>query len=104
MPKDSEVNARRGKIPIGFQLYTARGEFSRNVPRTIKNIGAMGYAGVEFWNYAGTAKGYKKYSTRELREMLEENQIKCCGIHLKLKALAPHNLERTIENSQVLGN
>ena len=42
------------KIPIGFQLYTVRGEFARNVPDTLKTLGQIGYQAVEFWAYAGT--------------------------------------------------
>src|SRR5258705_319506 len=95
---------RSAKIPIGFQLYTVRGEFSRNVPETLKQIANMGYKAVEFWGYAGTPNVYQKYSAQELRKLLDDNGLKCCGIHLELKALAMENLTRTIENNQVLGN
>src|SRR5689334_15455141 len=49
-------------IPIGFQLYTVRGEFSRNVPGTLKTLGQIGYKGVEFWGYAGTLNVYHRYT------------------------------------------
>jgi len=95
---------RSGPIPIGFQLYTVRGEFSRNVPDTLKQIAGLGYKAVEFWGYAGTPNVYQKYSAQELRKLLDENGLKCCGIHMELKAIALENLTRTIENNQVLGN
>lgn len=91
-------------IPIGFQLYTVRGEFSRNVPETLKTLGQLGYQGVEFWGYGGTPNIYEKYSASELRKLLDADGLKCCGMHLELKALAKDNLQRTIENNQVLGN
>ena len=91
-------------IPIGFQLYTVRGEFSRDVPKTLKTLGELGYAGVEFWGYAGTPNVYQKYSAVELRKLLDQNGLRCCGMHMELKALKPENLERTIENNRVLGN
>jgi sugar phosphate isomerase/epimerase len=91
-------------IPIGFQLYTVRGEFSRNVPETIKALSQIGYRGVEFWGYAGTPNVYQQYSAAELRKMLDDHGLKCCGMHLELKALAKDNLKRTIENNQALGN
>ena len=50
------------KIPIGFQLYTVRGEFSRDVPGTLKKLAELGYKAVEFWGYAGTPNVYQKYS------------------------------------------
>ncbi len=95
---------RANPIPIGFQLYTVRGEFSRNVPQTLKALGQLGYKAVEFWGYGGTPNVYQQYSASELRKLLDENDLKCCGMHLELKALAKDNLKRTIENNQALGN
>ena len=91
-------------IPIGFQLYTVRGEFSRDVPGTLKKLGQMGYQGVEFWGYGGTPKVYQQYSAADLRKLLDDNGLKCCGIHLDLKALSEDRLKQTIENNRVLGN
>jgi sugar phosphate isomerase/epimerase len=91
-------------IPIGLQLYAVRGEFSRDVPGTIERVGKLGYAGVGFWGYGGTPKVYTEYSAAELRKMLDGNGLKCCGIHLDLKALSGDGLKRTIENNAVLGN
>src|SRR6266508_5603403 len=83
-------------ISIGFQLYTVRGEFARNVPATLKTLGGLGYQGVEFWGYGGTPNVYQQYSAAELRKLLDEHGLKCCGMHLELKALAKENLGRTI--------
>ncbi len=91
-------------IPIGFQLYTVRGELSRDVPGTIKKIGQLGYKGVEFWGYGGTPDVYQNYSAAQLRKLLDDAGLACCGMHLELKALAKDNLNRTIENNRVLGN
>ncbi|HWH69149.1 MAG TPA: TIM barrel protein, partial [Candidatus Sulfotelmatobacter sp.] len=93
-----------GALPIGFQLYTLRGEFARNVPGTLKQVAQIGYSAVEFWGYGGTPNVYQQYSAKQLRALLDENGLKCCGMHLELKALAKDNLQRTIENNQILGN
>src|SRR5262249_7153157 len=64
MTLDETISSAAGKttpIPIGFQLYTVRGEFSRDVPKTLKTLGELGYAGVEFWGYTGTPDVYQKY-------------------------------------------
>ena len=92
------------KIPIGFQLYTVRGAFARNVPDTLKRLGQLGYKGVEFWGYAGTPNVYQKYSAADLRKLLDDSGLKCCGMHMDLKALAKENLQHTIENNQALGS
>jgi len=91
-------------IPIGFQLYTVRGEFARDVPGTLKRLGQLGYKAVEFWAYAGTPNVYQSYSAAELRKFLDDSGLQCCGMHLELKALATENLKRTIENNKILGS
>jgi sugar phosphate isomerase/epimerase len=93
-----------GRIPICFQLYAVRGEFARDVPGTLKALAQIGYKAVEFWGYAGTPNIYQKYSASELRKWLDDNGLKCCGIHMELKAIAKDNFDRTIENNQTLGN
>jgi sugar phosphate isomerase/epimerase len=91
-------------IPIGFQLYTVRGEFARDVPGTLNTLAQIGYRGVEFWGYDGTPEVYQKYTAAQLRKMLDQCGLKCCGMHMNLKALSSENLPRTIENNQALGS
>jgi sugar phosphate isomerase/epimerase len=91
-------------VSIGFQLYTVRGELARNLPQTIKTLAQIGYHGVEFWDYSGTPRVYQQYSAADLRKILEENGLKCCGMHVTLQALAEDKLQRTIETNQTLGN
>jgi sugar phosphate isomerase/epimerase len=89
---------------IGFQLFTARGELEKNVPGTIKTLAQIGYRGVEFWDYSGAPNVYQNYSAAALRKILDDNGLKCCGMHVTLEALSNDNLKRTIENNQTLGN
>jgi sugar phosphate isomerase/epimerase len=103
-PTLSSAAAQGKLIPIGFQLYTVRGEFEKDVPGTLKALGQMGYQGVEFWGYAGTPKVYRDYSGADLRRILDDNGLKCCGMHLELGALSGDKLKRTVENDQALGN
>src|ERR1044071_6569549 len=79
-------------VQIGFQLYTVRGEFSHDVPGTLKKLAEIGYKAVEFWGYSGTPAVYQEYSAAELRKFLDDCGLKCCGMHLDLKALAKENL------------
>jgi len=99
------LSAEQTKIvSIGFQLYTVRAELARNVPDTINNLAQIGYRGVEFWDYAGTPNVYQHYSGAELRKILDDNGLKCCGMHVKLEALSGDKLKRAIEINQILGN
>ena len=92
------------KLPIGLQLYAVRGEFSRDVPGTLKEVRRMGYEGVELFGYSGTPNVYGDYSAKQLRQLLDEHGLKCCGIHLQKRALEADRLELTIENNKILGN
>ncbi len=93
-----------GAIPIGLQLFAVRGAFAKSVPDTLKSISQIGYKGVEFWGYKGTPTVYQQYTAAQLRKMLDDLGLKCCGIHLALEALSGDNLKQTIENNLVLGN
>lgn len=92
------------KIPIGLQLYTVRGAFTKDVPGTLKKVAELGYRGVEFWGYNGTPNIFQNYSAQQLRQILDENKLRCCGIHTTVGALKPENLERTVANNKTLGN
>ena len=107
--RKGKKGATAAKISIGCQLYAVRQEFVKNVTGSLKTLAQMGYAGVEFWGYRGTKGVYKDgagkdLSATELRALLDENNLKCCGIHLNVAALQDANLATTIENNRILGN
>lgn len=85
------------KIPIGLQLYSVRHECEKDLPRVIKAVADMGYKGVEF-------AGYYKRSAAELRKLLDDHGLVCCGTHTPRPTLNPDQLEATIEFNKTLGN
>ena len=91
------------KIPIGLQLWAVRGEFTRDVPGTLKTASGLGFQGVEFWGYGGTPNVFQGYSAKDLRKILDDCGLQCCGIHLQVKALEPGQFDQTVENCQTLG-
>ena len=100
----AEGASRAKKIPIALQLYAVRGDFARDVAGTLKAVSKLGYEGVEFWGYAGTPNVFQEYSAKQLRKLLDDNGLKCCGMHHQLKALEPQQLAATVENNRILGN
>lgn len=92
------------KIPIGLQLFSVRGECSNDLPATLKAVSDIGYVGVEPWGYGGDKLEWMGWSVKDIRKMLDDNGLKCCGIHLSTGALLGDNLSRTIELNQELGN
>ena len=92
------------KIPIGLQLFSVRGECERDLPATIRAVAELGYEAVEPWGYGGDELAWMGYPASDLRTMLDDSGLACCGIHLRTDALLGDNLARTIELNQTLGN
>ena len=85
------------RIPIGLQLYSVRGDCAEDLPGVLKAVAEMGYEGVEFAGYHGR-------NAEELRKLLDDNGLKCCGTHTGLNTVLPENLEGTIAFNKTLGN
>ena len=94
--KQAAKQAKR-QAPIGLQLYSVREDCKRDLPGTIAAVGKMGYDGVEFASY------YDR-SAEDLRKMLDDNGLVCCGTHTGLDTLLEDNLAKTIEFNKILGN
>jgi len=71
-------------IPMGLQLYSVRSECARDLPGTLKAVAKMGYDGVEFAGYYG-------YSAQDIRKLLDDFGLKCCGTHTSLASLLSEN-------------
>lgn len=89
--------AAAGKIPIGLQLYSVRNELKKDLPGVIAGVAKLGYQGVEF-------AGYYDRKADELRKILDQNGLKCCGTHTSLASITGDALQATVEFNQTLGN
>ena len=87
----------KGKLPVGVQLYSVRADCAKDLPGTVAKVAEIGYDGVEF-------AGYYDYSAKDLRKILDDNGLKCCGTHTQMDTLSKENLQATIEFNQTLGN
>lgn len=93
---EAEAPAKK-KIPIGLQLYTVRDECGKDFPGTVAAVAKMGYAGVDFAGYYGK-------TAQQLKQLLDDNGLKCCGSHIGLGEMQGDRLARTIEFHKTLGN
>jgi sugar phosphate isomerase/epimerase len=82
---------------IAVQLYSVRDDCQKDLPGTIEQVAAMGYAGVEFAGYYG-------YSAQELRAMLDANGLLAAGTHIGVEAFQPTAFENTVTFNRKLGN
>ena len=85
------------RIPVALQLYSVRNEFAKDPRRTLKAVAAMGYEGVEFF-------AAPQHPARDLRAMLEEAGLPCCGWHTPFNLVQDDRLAETIAFNQTLGN
>jgi sugar phosphate isomerase/epimerase len=92
-----ETPSRRKRIPIGLQLYSVRDDCRKDLPGVLRAVAAMGYEGVEF-------AGYYDYKAADMRKLLDDNKLKCCGTHTGLNTLMGDELNATIEYNKVIGN
>ncbi|MDB5292338.1 MAG: Sugar phosphate isomerase/epimerase [Phycisphaerales bacterium] len=99
LPAIAFAEDTRKRIPIGLELYSVRNELGKDFTGVIEAVGKMGYAGVEFAGYYGWDK-----RPAELRRLLDDNGLKCCGTHTHLDTLEGDNLKKTIELHKTLGN
>lgn len=84
-------------IPIGLQLYSVRDDCARDLPGTLAAVARMGYTGVEFYTF-------NDHKAQDVRTMLDDLGLVCCGAHVGLATLLGDALKRTVEYHQTLGN
>ncbi len=93
----SWADTAKKKIPIGLQLYSVRQDAAKDLPGVLKAVAEMGYEGVEFAGYYG-------HSAQDIRKLLDDNGLKCCGTHTGLNTLFPENFDATVEFNKTIGN
>ena len=85
------------KPKVGLQLYSVRNECGKDLAGTVAAVAKIGYKGVEFAGYYGK-------SAADLKKMLDDNGLVCCGTHTGFDTLTGDNLAKTIEFNKTLGN
>ena len=85
------------KTEYGIQLYSVEDYINETSLREgIKAVAEMGYKYVEFCEFHG-------HTAKEIREMLEEFNLKCSGSHIWIEGLYPENFDKTVEFHKTLG-
>jgi len=88
-------------VPVGLQLFSIRhacqANDGRDFPAVLAEVARMGYQGVEF-------AGYYPGSAAEIRKMLDDAGLVCCGAHVMIDKLLGDELEPTVAFHRELGN
>ena len=85
------------KVPIGLQLYSVREDAAKDLPAVLDLVAQAGYAGVDF-------AGYYDYAADDLRKLLDERGLKCCGCHTGIQTIQDDQLQATIDFALTIGN
>jgi sugar phosphate isomerase/epimerase len=93
----AKLGLAAGKVPIGVQLYSVRHDCEKDLPGTLKAIKGFGYEAVEFAGYYGR-------SAADLKKLLDDNGLRCCGTHTGLDTLEGDALAKTVEFNKGIGN
>ncbi len=93
----AQAAARGKKIPVGLQLYSIRNLCEKDTAGMLKAVSQIGYRGVEFAGYYG-------HSAKELRKMLDDNDLVACGTHTTYESVLGDKLKETIEFNRTIGN
>jgi len=102
VPKTAHADAPTPKrVPIGIELYAVRHELARDLPKTLRTVGAYGYETVEFFApYLGWTIPYAK----TVRTMLDDLGLRCYSTHNGMGSLVPgETMTKAIEINQILG-
>jgi len=86
---------------IGLELYSVRGELSRDLPNTLKTVAGFGYEVVEFYSpYFKWTPAYAK----DVRAQLDDLGMRCYSTHNGFESFTPgDNIAHAIELNQILG-
>jgi sugar phosphate isomerase/epimerase len=95
------ASAHARKHRIGLELYSVRGELTRDLPNTLNTVAGFGYEVVEFYSpYFKWTPAYAK----DVRAQMDDLGLRCYSTHNGFESITPgENLAHAIELNQILG-
>jgi sugar phosphate isomerase/epimerase len=98
---EASSGAAPKKTKIGLELYSVRGEMGKDLPKTLNEVGKMGYEVVEFYSpYFGWKPAYAK----DVRAQLDDLGMRCLSTHNGFESFTPpEKMAHAIELNQILG-
>jgi sugar phosphate isomerase/epimerase len=95
------ATTRSKKYPIGLELYSVRGELSRDLPATLREVAKIGYEAVEF--YAPYYEWTMPYA-KEVRSLMDDLGLRCYSTHNHIASFtAGEGMAKAIELNQIIG-
>lgn len=107
IPGELFAEARKVKMPIGFQTFPVRDKMGKDFAGTMKAMAALGYSTTEMCypvDYAGIGYGFMKdMKPSEIKGVIEDAGLKCYSSHFGMGGLAPDKIDASIEWAKAMG-
>lgn len=84
-------------IPVALQLFSVRKRCATDLAGTLSRIAEFGFCGIEMAGYYG-------HPPQEIRGLLSDNGLTCCGAHVPVGSLLGDALPKTVDFHEALGN
>ena len=99
VPFAATAFAQSKNVPVGIELYSVRGELTKDLPGTVRAVAKMGYQVVEFYSpyYSWTVD-----QAKDVRKLLDDLGIKCLSTHNSPQAISADGIAKAIELKQII--
>jgi sugar phosphate isomerase/epimerase len=100
-PFAASLLAQGKKVPVGIELYSVRGELTKDLKATVTAVAKMGYEVVEFYSpyYSWTPE-----AARDVRKLLDDLGIRCPSTHNGPQAISADGIAKAIDLNQIMGS
>jgi sugar phosphate isomerase/epimerase len=100
-PFAASAFAQSTRTPIGIELYSVRGELTKDLPGTVRAVAKMGYQVVEFYS------PYFSWTTeqaKDVRKLLDDLGIRCLSTHNGPQSISAEGMPKAVELNQIIGS
>lgn len=88
-------------IPMGIEMYSVREALAKDPLGTVKAIGAMGYAGLEFY---APYFAWSNQQVKEMKKLLDDLGMRCFSTHNDANYLDQDHIRQAIDLNLGLGS
>jgi sugar phosphate isomerase/epimerase len=89
------------KVPVGIELYSVRGELTKDLKGTVTAVAKMGYEVVEFYS---PYLNWTPEAAKDIRKLLDDLGIKCNSTHNSVQAIEAGGIDKSIELNKIIGS
>ncbi len=88
-------------IPVGLELYSVRGELSKDSVATVQAVAKMGYQAVEFY---APCFDWTPAFAQDMRKVLDDAGIRCRSTHNNAPSFTADGLKKAAELNRIPGS